>query len=83
MQGTVFAPVQFESDSISGTEAEQLDILPRQANLGVLSAVVHALMSGSVKPLFEPAEVNILFYTLSFLFFAMLSLVVLLIRYLF
>ncbi|XP_073317452.1 aladin [Primulina huaijiensis] len=60
--GTVFGPVPFESDSILGTEAEQIDVLPRQGNLGILSAVVQVLMSGSVKPLFEPADVKLLQY---------------------
>ncbi|XP_073154994.1 aladin isoform X1 [Henckelia pumila] len=60
--GTVFGPVPFESDSISGAEAEQMDVLPRQGNLGILSAVVQSLTSGSVKALFEPADVKLLQY---------------------
>ncbi|KZV48770.1 aladin-like [Dorcoceras hygrometricum] len=58
--GTVFGPVPYESDSISGTDSEEVCVLPRKGNLGILPAVVQALKSGSVKPLLEPADVKLL-----------------------
>ncbi|KAK4392562.1 Aladin [Sesamum angolense] len=58
--GTVFSPIPFESDNLLGTVAEQEGGSQRKGSLGILSAATQALFSGSLKPLFQPADVKLL-----------------------
>ncbi|KAG8367781.1 hypothetical protein BUALT_Bualt16G0108400 [Buddleja alternifolia] len=58
--GTVFSPIPFESDSLLGTVAEQEVVSQRKGGLGVLSTALQALLGGSIRPLFPPADVKLL-----------------------
>ncbi|KAK6151372.1 hypothetical protein DH2020_014007 [Rehmannia glutinosa] len=55
--GTVFSPIPFESDNFYGTGTEQETVSQRK---GILSAARQALLSGSLRPLFQPADVKLL-----------------------
>ncbi|KAL3629835.1 hypothetical protein CASFOL_027057 [Castilleja foliolosa] len=58
--GTVFSPIPFEPDSLSGTATEQEVVSLGKGSLGIFSAAIQALLSGSLKPLFQPADVKLL-----------------------
>ncbi|KAK4432025.1 Aladin [Sesamum alatum] len=58
--GTVFSPIPFESDKLLGTVSEQEGVSQRKGSLGILSAATQALFSGSLKPLFQPADIKLL-----------------------
>ncbi|KAH6794522.1 Transducin/WD40 repeat-like superfamily protein [Perilla frutescens var. hirtella] len=58
--GTVFSPIPFESDSLLSTGAEQESVERRKGSLGILSAGLEALLSGSLRPLLQPADVKCL-----------------------
>ncbi|KAL8460098.1 hypothetical protein ACS0TY_031854 [Phlomoides rotata] len=58
--GTVFSPIPFESESLLGTVTEQEPVLQTRGNSGLLSAGIQALLSGSLKPLFQRADVKLL-----------------------
>ncbi|GFP83785.1 aladin [Phtheirospermum japonicum] len=55
-KGTVFSPIPFEPDSLSGTATEQEAVSQGKGSLGILSAAMQALLSGSLKPLYQPAD---------------------------
>ncbi|KAK4485620.1 hypothetical protein RD792_008263 [Penstemon davidsonii] len=58
--GTIFSPVPFESENISSTVPEEDVILQSKGSLGFVSAVIQSLLSGSLRPLFQPADVKLL-----------------------
>ncbi|KAI3472370.1 hypothetical protein Pfo_029131 [Paulownia fortunei] len=58
--GTVFSPIPFESDNLLGTATEQETVSQRKGSLGISSAAIQALLSGSLRPLFQPADVKLL-----------------------
>ncbi|KAL7134288.1 hypothetical protein ABFS83_11G016600 [Erythranthe nasuta] len=55
--GTVFSPIPFEPDNLLGTVTEQEE---NSRKKGVLSAALQAVLSGSLRPLFQPADVKLL-----------------------
>ncbi|KAL7093010.1 hypothetical protein ACP275_11G016700 [Erythranthe tilingii] len=55
--GTVFSPIPFEPDNLLGTVTEQEE---NSRKKGLLSALLHAVLSGSLRPLFQPADVKLL-----------------------
>ncbi|KAL7093008.1 hypothetical protein ACP275_11G016700 [Erythranthe tilingii] len=57
LQGTVFSPIPFEPDNLLGTVTEQEE---NSRKKGLLSALLHAVLSGSLRPLFQPADVKLL-----------------------
>ncbi|KAG6413151.1 hypothetical protein SASPL_125853 [Salvia splendens] len=58
--GNIFSPIQFDSESLLGVGTEQETSERRKGNLGIPSAVLEALFSGSLRPLLQPADVNLL-----------------------
>ncbi|KAL3819661.1 hypothetical protein ACJIZ3_005566 [Penstemon smallii] len=58
--GTIFSPVPFESENLSSTIAEEEVILQRKGSLGFVSAALQSLLSGSLRPFFQPADVKLL-----------------------
>ncbi|GER25979.1 transducin/WD40 repeat-like superfamily protein [Striga asiatica] len=58
--GTVFSPIAFEPDSLSATTTDLETVPQNKGSLGILSSAVQALLSGSVRPLLEPADVKLL-----------------------
>ncbi|CAA0832882.1 Aladin [Striga hermonthica] len=58
--GTVFSPIAFEPDSLSAAATELETVPQNKGSLGILSAAVQALLSGSIRPLLQPADVKLL-----------------------
>ncbi|PIN21123.1 WD40 repeat protein [Handroanthus impetiginosus] len=58
--GTVFSPIPFEPDNLLATLTEQETVSQRKGSLGILSEVIQALLRGSLRPLFQPADVKLL-----------------------
>lgn len=56
----MFSPIPFESDSLLGTGTEQESVERRKGSSGILSAGLEALLSGSLRPLLQPADVIII-----------------------
>ncbi|KAL6539732.1 hypothetical protein OROHE_011503 [Orobanche hederae] len=58
--GNVFSPIPFEPASLLSTGTEQETASQSKGSLGILSAAIQALLSGSQRPLFKRADVKLL-----------------------